>query len=339
MSEEDVAEIRKRVRGRISEAHAAVRAGKEEHAREGWKKKPREQGDRPEPRQAELEALNDDLLAVPEGFTVHPKLANQLERRRSALHEGGVDWGHAESLAFGSLLQNGVPIRLTGQDSERGTFAHRHAVLHDVRTGETFAPLQHVPGAAASFEIHNSPLSENACLAFEYGYSITESDALVIWEAQFGDFANGAQVVIDQFIASGRSKWGQTSRLTLLLPHGYEGNGPEHSSARLERFLQLTADDNMRIANVTTPSQHYHLVRDQAAAPEAPAARRDDPEGPAPLEDAASTLEDLLDPAGFQPVIDDPTTTEWREDISRLVLCTGRVYYDLAAPPRPGGGR
>jgi 2-oxoglutarate dehydrogenase E1 component len=186
-----------------------------------------------------------------------------------------------------------------------------------------------VPGAAASFEIHNSPLSENACLAFEYGYSITESDALVIWEAQFGDFANGAQVVIDQFIASGRSKWGQTSRLTLLLPHGYEGNGPEHSSARLERFLQLTADDNMRIANVTTPAQHYHLMRDQALRPKRRPLVVMTPKGLLRSRDAASTLEDLLDPAGFQPVIDDPTTAAWREDISRLVLCTGRLYYDL----------
>src|SRR6185437_14956849 len=146
------------------------------------------------------------------GFTGHPKLMAQLQRRLKTIDEGGIDWGQAEALAFGSLLVEGVPIRLTGQDSERGTFAHRHAVLHDVHTGETYVPMQHVPGAQASFEVHNSPLSENACLGFEYGYSITESDALVIWEAQFGDFANGAQVVIDQFIASGRSKWGQTSR-------------------------------------------------------------------------------------------------------------------------------
>jgi 2-oxoglutarate dehydrogenase E1 component len=333
VSEEDVAEIRKRVRARIADAHAAVRAGTDEHVREGWKKKPRDPGERPEPDEAELTDLNDVLLTVPEGFTVHPKLASQLERRRSALTEGGIDWGHAESLAFASLLRNGVPIRLTGQDSERGTFAHRHAVLHDVKTGETYTPMQYVPGAQASFEIHNSPLSENACLGFEYGYSITESDALVIWEAQFGDFANGAQVVIDQFIASGRSKWGQTSRLTLFLPHGYEGNGPEHSSARLERFLQLTADDNMRIANVTTPAQHYHLLRDQALRPKRRPLVVMTPKGLLRMRDAASSLEDLLDPAGFRSVIDDPGTSEWREDISRLVLCTGRLYYDLQRHP------
>jgi 2-oxoglutarate dehydrogenase E1 component len=306
-----------------------VRAGDEEPVRDPWRKRPRDPGERPEPDAAELRELNDVLLQVPEGFAAHPKLAAQLERRRDALEHHAIDWGHAESLAFASLLRNGVPIRLTGQDSERGTFAHRHAVLHDVQTGETYAPIQYVPGAEASFEIHNSPLSENACLGFEYGYSITESDALVIWEAQFGDFANGAQVVIDQFIASGRSKWGQTSRLTLLLPHGYEGNGPEHSSARLERFLQLTADDNMRIANVTTPAQHFHLMRSQALQ----AKRRPlvvmTPKGLLRMRDAASSLEDLLDPAGFRKVIDDPGPAEWREDITRLVLCTGRVYYDL----------
>jgi 2-oxoglutarate dehydrogenase E1 component len=206
-------------------------------------------------------------------------------------------------------------------------------VLHDVHTGETYVPMQHVPGAQASFEVHNSPLSENACLGFEYGYSITESDALVIWEAQFGDFANGAQVVIDQFIASGRSKWGQTSRLALFLPHGYEGNGPEHSSARLERFLQLAADDNLRIANVTTPAQHYHLVRDQSLRPKRRPLVVMTPKGLLRFRDAASTLDDLLDPTGFRPVIDDPTTSGWREDISRLVLCTGRLYYDLQRHP------
>ena len=232
-----------------------------------------------------------------------------------------------------------MPIRLTGQDSERGMFAHRHAVLHDVKTGETYAPIQHVPGAQASFEVHNSPLSETACLGFEYGYSITESDALVIWEAQFGDFANGAQVVIDQFIASGRSKWGQTSRLTLFLPHGYEGNGPEHSSARLERFLQLTADDNMRIANVTTPAQHYHLLRDQALRPKRRPLVVMTPKGLLRMRDAASSLDDLLDPAGFRTVIDDPGTSEWREDISRLVLCTGRALLRPPAPRRPREGR
>jgi 2-oxoglutarate dehydrogenase E1 component len=192
--------------------------------------------------------LNEQLLRVKDGFEVNPKLARQLERRREAMRDGGIDWGHAEALAFASLLEEGIPIRLSGQDTERGTFSHRHAVLHDPRTGETSTPLQELSMAAASFEIYNSPLSEFAALGFEHGYSIAAPDALVLWEAQFGDFVNGAQIVVDQFIVSGRSKWGQTSRLTLLLPHGYEGNGPEHSSARLERFLQQAAQDNIRVA-------------------------------------------------------------------------------------------
>ena len=157
---------------------------------------------------------------------MNPKLLRQLERRRETLEEGGIDWGQAEALAFASLLEDGIPIRLSGQDTERGTFSHRHLVFHDPRTGETYAPLQHLAHANASVEIYNSPLSEYAALAFEHGYSVAAPDALVLWEAQFGDFVNGAQIVVDQFIVAGRSKWGQTSRLTLLLPHGYEGNGP-----------------------------------------------------------------------------------------------------------------
>ena len=180
-----------------------------------------------------LHALNDQLLQVPEGFEGNEKLLKQLERRRERMHEGGIDWGQAEALAFASLLVEGIPIRISGQDTERGTFSHRHAVLHDQRTGETHAPIQALPDAGASFEIYNSPLSEYACLGFEYGYAVAAPDALVLWEAQYGDFVNGAQIVIDQFLVAGLSKWGQTSRLTLLLPHGYEGNGPEHSSAKL----------------------------------------------------------------------------------------------------------
>ena len=206
--------------------------------------------------------LGEQLLRVPDGFEVNPKLARQLERRRETLREGGIDWGHAEALAFASLLEEGIPIRLSGQDTERGTFSHRQAVLHDPSTGETYTPSAAPPdGDGASFEIYNSPLSEYAALAFEHGYSIAAPDALVLWEAQFGDFVNGAQIVVDQFIVSGRSKWGQTSRLALLLPHGYEGNGPEHSSARLERFLQLAAQDNIRVVNCTTAGQFFHLLR------------------------------------------------------------------------------
>src|SRR4051794_6118398 len=189
-----------------------------------------------------LQSLNEELLRVPDGFTVHPKLIKQLERRRTTIGpDGGIDWAQAESLAFSSLLSEGTPVRLTGQDAERGTFSQRHLVLHDAKTGQRISPIQSLPGALAPMELHNSPLSEVACLGFEYGYSMEAPETLVLWEAQFGDFVNSAQVIIDQFIVSALSKWGQTTRLTLLLPHGYEGSGPEHSSGRMERFLTLAA--------------------------------------------------------------------------------------------------
>ena len=220
-----------------------------------------------------LRDLNEQLLSVPEGFTIHPKLVPQLTRRREALGpEGGITWAHAEALAFASLLTEGVPIRLTGQDSARGTFSQRHLELHDVGEGETwtphtgrvYTPLANLERASASFELYNSPLSEAAAVGFEYGYSTQAPEALVLWEAQYGDFANGAQMMIDQFIVSGRAKWGETSRLTMLLPHGYEGNGPEHSSARIERFLQAAAEDNIRVANCSTAANYFHLLRKQA---------------------------------------------------------------------------
>ena len=274
-----------------------------------------------------LRALNAELLQVPEGFAVHPKLERQLERRHGTLDEGGIDWGQAEGLAFATLLVEGIPIRLTGQDTERGTFSHRHLVLHDVRTGETWSPMQHLAEAAASFEIHNSPLSEEAALGFEYGYSVAAGDALVLWEAQFGDFVNGAQVIIDQFLVAGLSKWRQTSRLTLLLPHGYEGNGPEHSSARLERFLQLAAQENIRVANVTTSAQHFHLLRRQALDATARPLILMTPKGLLRLREASSTLRDLSE-GRFVPVIDDPAAED-RNAVRRLVFCTGKVYYDI----------
>ena len=237
-----------------------------------------------------LRDLNEQLLAVPAGFTINVKLAKQLERRHATIVEGGIDWGQGEALAYASLLEDGIPIRLSGQDTERGTFAHRHLMFHDPYTGETFAPIQHLPGAGASFEVYNSPLSEYAALGFEYGYSVAAPDALVLWEAQFGDFVNGAQIVIDQFLVAGRSKWGQTSRLTLLLPHGYEGNGPEHSSGRLERFLQQGAQDNIRIANCTTAAQFFHLLRRQALDATARPLVVMTPKGLLRLKHAASTL-------------------------------------------------
>ncbi len=213
-----------------------------------------------------LRRLNEALLMRPEGFTPNTKLEKILLRRRAGLGEpGGIDWGHAEALAFASILEDATPIRLTGQDSERGTFGSRHSILHDPTTGDSYTPLQALPQARASFAVYNSPLSENAALGFEYGYSMHAVRALVLWEAQFGDFANGAQVIIDQFLVSGNAKWQQTPSLVLLLPHGYEGQGPEHSSGRVERYLQLAANENIRVVNCTTAAQYFHALRRQAA--------------------------------------------------------------------------
>jgi 2-oxoglutarate dehydrogenase E1 component len=273
-----------------------------------------------------LQELNEQLLRTPDWFTPHPKLMKQLERRRETIEQGGIDWGQAEALAFASLLVDGIPIRVTGQDTERGTFSHRHAVLHDVNTGGTFTPMQHLDEATASFEIHNSPLSEYACVGFEYGYSAAAPEALVLWEAQFGDFVNGAQIIVDQFISAGLSKWGETSRLTLLLPHGYEGNGPEHSSARLERFLQLAAQENIRIVNCTTSAQYFHLLRKQALDVTARPLVVMTPKGLLRLKQAGSSLNELAS-GEFRPLLDD--TTSDRERVTRLVLCQGKIYYDI----------
>jgi 2-oxoglutarate dehydrogenase E1 component len=277
-----------------------------------------------------LVAINERLLEYPEGFAPHPRLAKQLERRRDAMGEaGGIDWGHAEALAFGSLIAAGTSVRLSGQDVERGTFSHRHAVLHDVRTGEGYTPLQHLPGTSATLEIYNSALSEMAVMGFEYGFSVAAPDTLTLWEAQFGDFVNVAQPVIDQFISADRAKWGQDSGLVLLLPHGYEGQGPEHSSARLERFLQLCAEHNMTVAYPTSPAQYFHLVRWQAGRqPRRPLVLMQ-PKSLLRLPQAASHLGDLTS-GTFKPVIDDPNGAAKRESVRRLVLCSGKVYYDLA---------
>ncbi len=280
----------------------------------------------------ELRALNEELLTAPEGFTVHPKLVKQLEKKREAVGaEGGIDWSQGEALAFASLLVDGVPIRMTGQDVERGTFSQRHMVLHDAKTGQTFSPIQHLGGAQAPMELHNSPLSETACLGFEFGYSQEAPEVLVLWEAQFGDFANGAQVIIDQFIASGLAKWGQSSRLTLLLPHGYEGSGPEHSSARLERFLQLAAEGNIRVANLTTPAQYFHLIRRQALIAKQRPLVVMTPKKLLRLPQATNRIEHLSE-TRFFPVLGEPRVPI--EKIKRLILCTGKIYYDLVGHER-----
>ncbi len=277
-----------------------------------------------------LRALNEELQQVPDGFNVHRKLRRPLGRRVDAMDQGGIDYGQAEGLAFGTLLTEGVHIRLTGQDTERGTFSHRHLVLHDENTGLEYTPMQNLKDAKAPFELYNSPLSEVACLGFEYGYSAATPSALVLWEAQFGDFANAAQVIVDSFIVSGEAKWGQTSRLTLLLPHGYEGSGPEHSSARIERFLALGAEGNIRIANPTTAAQYFHLLRRQALIRKPRPLIVFTPKGSLRLDRATATLEQLSE-GELQFVMDDPTAADRREKVERLVLCTGKIYWDMDA--------
>ncbi len=284
----------------------------------------------------QLSRYNEELLTWPREFSPHPKLARLLQRRASTLGpEGGIDWGQAEALAYASILAEGTPIRLSGQDSERGTFSHRHAVLHDQRSGEGYIPLQHLPEARASFAIYNSPLSEVAVLGFEYGYSVQAPETLVLWEAQFGDFANVAQVMIDLFMASGRAKWRQDSSLVLLLPHGYEGQGPDHSSARLERYLELSAQDNWRVVNCSNAGQFYHALRRQAAnlkhAPRPLIVMTPKSLLRHPL--ASTTLRELTE-GSFQPVLDDSQAGERAEAIRRVVLCSGKVSIDLLASER-----
>jgi 2-oxoglutarate dehydrogenase E1 component len=284
-----------------------------------------------------LRALNERLLKWPSTLKPNPRLAKTLARRADAMGDaGGIDWGHAEALAFASLLTEGTSIRLTGQDAERATFSHRQAVLHDADSGEVYVPLAHVADGAnhGRFEIYNSPLSEMAVLGFEYGYSTAAEDTLVLWEAQYGDFVNVAQPIIDQFIAADRAKWGQDSSVVLLLPHGYEGQGPEHSSARLERFLQLCAEGNQRVAYPSTPAQYFHILRRQAALTERRPLILMQPKSLLRMPEAASKLSELTS-GQFRPVIDDPIASQTRQAITRLVFCTGKIYYDLAAKRAP----
>lgn len=274
-----------------------------------------------------LARVNAATVAVPSGFTVHPKLARQLKRRHEEFTpDTKLDWAYGEALAFGSLLEEKLVVRLTGQDAQRGTFSHRHLVLHDSETGDVYTPLQHF--GEGRLEVYNSPLTEAAVMGFEYGYSVASKNDLVLWEGQFGDFVNVAQVAIDQFIAAGRQKWGQVSNLTLLLPHGYEGQGPEHSSARLERFLQLCAEDNMRVVYPSTPAQFFHMLRRQAHARPERAQIVMTPKSLLRLPAASSTVSELTD-GGFHPVLDDPTTQDRHAEITRLVFCSGKVYYDI----------
>jgi 2-oxoglutarate dehydrogenase E1 component len=283
-----------------------------------------------------LRQLHESLLELPADFHLNPKLERARQRRRAALDkadERTIEWAAAEELALASILADGIAIRFTGEDVERGTFSQRHAVFHDVESGRTYTPLQAIPQAQAAFEIHNSPLSENAAIAYEYGYNIQAPERLVLWEAQYGDFINTAQAMVDEFLVSGRAKWEQTPSLVLLLPHGYEGQGPDHSSARLERFLQLAAETNMRVAYPTTAAQYFHLLRRQALL-----LRTD----PLPLivmtpksllrhRLAASSLEEIAN-GSWQRVIGDEQAEP--EAVRRLVLCSGKVYVDLISSER-----
>jgi 2-oxoglutarate dehydrogenase E1 component len=280
-----------------------------------------------------LRALNQSLLELPDGFNLHRKLERARSRRAMALDDPDaktIDWSTAEELALASILADGTAIRMTGEDVERGTFSQRHAVLHDVKTGQQHTPLQALAQARAAFEIHNSPLTENAVVAFEYGYSLQEPSRMVIWEAQYGDFINGAQVMIDEFLVSARAKWGLTPSLVMLLPHGFEGQGPDHSSGRPERFLQLAAGTNLRVTNCTTAAQYFHLLRRQASLLKV---------DPLPLiiltpksllrhPLMASSPRELAE-GSWQAVIDDAEAGERLDEIRRLVLCSGKIYVDL----------
>ena len=267
--------------------------------------------------------------AIPEGFDVHHKLKPLLEKREAMSREGGIDWGFGELSAFGSLLMEGVPVRLSGQDSRRGTFVQRHAVFHDRTDGEVWTPLTELSEDQAKLWIYDSLLSEYAAMAFEYGYSVERPDALVVWEAQFGDFVNGAQTVIDEFVSSAEQKWGQHSSLVLMLPHGYEGQGPDHSSARIERFLQMCAEDNMIVANPTTPASHFHLLRRQAYRRPRKPLIIFTPKQLLRLKAAASAVEDFTQ-GGFRTVIGEHAAVD-NAAVDRVLLVSGRLYYDLLA--------
>jgi len=287
---------------------------------------------------ARLRQIGERITAVPEGFNIHKTILRFLDNRRAAIESGdAIDWSTAEALAFASLLDDGFPVRLSGQDSERGTFSQRHSVLIDQQTEARYIPLNHVREGQARYEVINSMLSEEAVLGFEYGYSLAEPNALVLWEAQFGDFANGAQVVFDQFISAGERKWLRMSGLVCMLPHGYEGQGPEHSSARLERYLQLCAEDNMQVVVCTTPANFFHALRRQLKRDFRKPLIAMTPKSMLRNKRAVSNLEAFGPGTTFHRLLWDHAETHKGEKITlatddkirRVVLCSGKVYYDL----------
>jgi 2-oxoglutarate decarboxylase len=279
-----------------------------------------------------IKAVVDSQVNLPDGFAVHPRLLPQLQKRAKMIDDAAIDWALGETLAFGSLLLDGHPVRLAGQDSRRGTFGHRHAVIVNRATGNEYTPLAHLSRDQAPFYVYDSLLSEYAAMGFEYGYAVARPDALVLWEAQFGDFVNGALTVVDEFIASGEVKWGQRSGVVLLLPHGYEGQGPDHSSARLERFLQLCAEDNITVATPTTPANYFHLLRKQALVSHKRPLVVMSPKSMLRLRAATSAVEDFTD-AGFAPVLGDPDLLD-PAGVNRVILTAGKVHYDLLAARR-----
>ncbi|CAL9426002.1 Multifunctional 2-oxoglutarate metabolism enzyme [Streptomyces sp. enrichment culture] len=281
-----------------------------------------------------VKRIAESQVNIPDHITVHPRLLPQLQRRATMVEDGTIDWGMGETLAFGSLLLEGVPVRLAGQDSQRGTFGQRHAVIIDRNTGEEYTPLQYLSEDQARLNVYNSLLSEYAAMGFEYGYSLARPDALVLWEAQFGDFVNGAQTVVDEFISSAEQKWGQTSGVVLLLPHGYEGQGPDHSSARPERFLQLCAQNNMTVAMPTSPANYFHLLRWQVHNPHHKPLVVFTPKSMLRLKAAASKAEDFTT-GRFRPVIGD--TSVEASAVKKVVFCSGKVYYDLDAERKKRG--
>jgi 2-oxoglutarate dehydrogenase E1 component len=275
-----------------------------------------------------LNEVSRVMSVVPQGFTINPKMVGQMSRRaKMGEGEAPIDWGFAEGLAFGSLALEGVSVRLSGQDCGRGTFSQRHAIMYDTRTGTPWVPLEALCKNGVRFEVFDSSLSEAAVLGYEFGYSIVERKGLTMWEAQFGDFANGAQVIIDQFISPAEDKWQQTLRLTMLLPHGYEGQGPEHSSARLERYLQLCAENNMQVCYPTTPAQYFHLLRRQVKQEWSKPLIVMTPKSLLRLPQATSSRDQLMD-GGFYPIIGDSVNPA---SVERVVICSGKVYYDLVA--------
>ncbi|MDQ2782103.1 MAG: multifunctional oxoglutarate decarboxylase/oxoglutarate dehydrogenase thiamine pyrophosphate-binding subunit/dihydrolipoyllysine-residue succinyltransferase subunit, partial [Actinomycetota bacterium] len=277
-----------------------------------------------------LQAVGDAFTNVPDGFTVHPKLRQLLERRMQMTRDGGVDWSMGELLAFGTILGEGTSIRLAGQDSRRGTFVQRHAVLIDKNNASEWTPLLYLGEGQGRFWVVDSLLSEFAAMGFEYGYSVENPDALVLWEAQFGDFANGAQSIVDEFISTSEQKWGQRSSVVLLLPHGYEGQGPDHSSARIERYLQMCAEDNMTVAYPSTPASYFHLLRKQAyARPRRPLIVFT-PKSMLRLKAAASSVEDFTN-GGFRAVLPDSGVDLDKTAVSRVLLASGKVVWDLEA--------